>query len=166
MLLSKEIREQINKFAYTFLSGVFFYKTVSKTFGLQQTTMRAIIHKHWWTAASKKSCPTGISKKHTEHSQKEPYRHFKAQQSSIPSVKVRVYDSAKRKRLGKNVIYESVSKYTEALLTFSKKHLDDPKDLWEDILWTDETEVEVFGRRTSCYIWHKTNTFQKMKWHT
>ncbi|KAF7640539.1 hypothetical protein LDENG_00040270, partial [Lucifuga dentata] len=32
----------------------------------------------------------------------------------------------------------------------------------ENILWTDETKVDVFGRCASCYIWCKTNTaFQK-----
>ncbi len=29
---------------------------------------------------------------------------------------------------------------------------------WANILWTDETKVELFGRCVSRYIWHKTNT--------
>ncbi|KAF7650254.1 hypothetical protein LDENG_00128610, partial [Lucifuga dentata] len=34
----------------------------------------------------------------------------------------------------------------------------DPQDFWENILWTDETKVELFGS----YIWRKANTaFQK-----
>ena len=46
----------------------------------------------------------------------------------------------------------------KARLTFAKKHLDDPADFWENILWTDETRVERFGRRASHYIWSTINT--------
>ena len=40
----------------------------------------------------------------------------------------------------------------KAHLTFVKKHLDDPEDLQGNILWTDETRVELFGRCMSRYI--------------
>lgn len=143
MLLSKEIWEEINKFAYTLLSDFFFfYKTVSMTFGLKQTTMRAIIHKHWWTAVVNllkiaalleylKSILNTHKKNHIDILKHGcPLFHHIRSESMIQL----------RERLGKNIIFERVSKYTEALLIFSKKHLDDPQGVWEDILWTDETE--------------------------
>ncbi len=38
------------------------------------------------------------------------------------------------------------------------------QDFWANILWTDETKVELFGRCVSRYIRHKINTaFQKKK---
>ncbi len=40
----------------------------------------------------------------------------------------------------------------------SKIYLDYPQDFWANILWTDKTKVELFGRCVSCYIWRKTNT--------
>ncbi len=46
-------------------------------------------------------------------------------------------------------------KNTKARLTFAKKYLDYPQNIWANILWTDETKVELFGRCVSCYIWHK-----------
>ncbi|KAF7664638.1 hypothetical protein LDENG_00170880, partial [Lucifuga dentata] len=83
----------------------------------------------------------------------EPRTTSKALQTSLASVKVSVHDSTIRKRLGKNGIHGRVprrkplltKKNTKARLTFAKKHLDDPQDFWENILWTDETKVELFA---------------------
>ncbi len=49
-------------------------------------------------------------------------------------------------------------KRTKARLIFAKKYLDYPQDFWANILWTDETEVKLFGRCVSRYIRSKTNT--------
>ena len=34
-------------------------------------------------------------------------------------------------------------------LKFAKEHLDAPQRYWQNILWTDETKVELFGRNTT-----------------
>ncbi len=39
-----------------------------------------------------------------------------------------------------------------------QKYLDYPQDFWANILWTEETKVELFGRCVSHCIWRKTNT--------
>ncbi len=48
----------------------------------------------------------------------------------------------------------------KARLTFAKKYLDYPQDFCTKVsfLWTDETNVELFGKCVSRYIWRKTNT--------
>ena len=43
-------------------------------------------------------------------------------------------------------------------LTFAKKHLDDPQDFWRNILWTDESKIELFGRCAARYICRKNGT--------
>ena len=86
---------------------------------------------------------------------KEPRTTSKELQDSLPSVKVSVHDSTMRQRLGKNGIHGRVprrkplltKKNTMARLTFAKQHLDDPQDFWDNILWTDETKVELFGQQ-------------------
>ena len=48
-----------------------------------------------------------------------------------------------------------------AHLKFAKEHLDVPQRYWQNILWTDETKVELFERNTQHYPWRKaqhTNT--------
>ncbi len=96
----------------------------------------------------------------------KPRTTSKELQASLASIKVSVHDSTIRKRLGKNGIHGKVprqkplltKKNTKAHLIFAKKYLDYTQDLWANILWTDETKVELFGRCVSRYIWHKTNT--------
>ena len=38
-----------------------------------------------------------------------------------------------------------------ARLKFAKVHLDVPQRYWQNILWTDETTVELFGWNTQHY---------------
>ncbi len=99
---------------------------------------------------------------------KEPRTTSKELQASLASIKVSVHDSTIRKRLGKNGIHGRVQvqgkshcwpKRTQRPVShLPKKYLDYPQDFWANILWTDETKVELFGRCVSCYIWRKTNT--------
>lgn len=150
------------------------YKAISKALGLQQTMVRAIIHK-WRKLGTVVNLPrSGRPTKITPRAQrrliqeviKEPRTTSKELQASLASIKVSVHDSTIRKRLGKNSIHGRVprqkplltKKNTKARLTFAKKYLDYPQDFWANILWTDATKVELFGRCVSRYIWRKTNT--------
>ena len=42
-----------------------------------------------------------------------------------------------------------------ARLKFAEVHLDVPQRYWQNIMWTDETKVELFGRNTQHYVWRK-----------
>ncbi|KAK3561784.1 hypothetical protein QTP86_014207, partial [Hemibagrus guttatus] len=76
--------------------------------------------------------------------------------------KVSVHDSTIRKRLGKNGLHGRVprrkpllsKKNIKARLSFARKHLD-IQDFWENTLWTDETNMELFGRSASHHVWRK-----------
>ncbi len=95
---------------------------------------------------------------------KEPITMSKELQASLASIMVNDHDSTIRKRLGKKGIHGRLlrqkpllaKKRTKAHLTFAKKYLDYPQDFWANILWTDETKVELFVRCVSDNIWHKT----------
>ena len=45
-----------------------------------------------------------------------------------------------------------------AHLKFANVHMDVPQRYWQNILWTDETTVEMFGRNTQHYVWRKKST--------
>ncbi|XP_068178448.1 uncharacterized protein [Antennarius striatus] len=38
--------------------------------------------------------------------------------------------------------------HIQARLKFAREHLDDPEEDWENVLWSDETRIELFGRNT------------------
>ena len=93
---SKEIQEQMrNKVIDIYQSGKG-YKAISKALGLQQTMVRAIIHK--WRKF-------GGQRRLIQEVTKEPTTTSKELQASLASVKVSVHDSTIRKRLGKNGIH-------------------------------------------------------------
>ncbi|CAJ0946106.1 unnamed protein product, partial [Ranitomeya imitator] len=48
--------------------------------------------------------------------------------------------------------------HVQARLKFAREHLDDPEEFWENVLWSDETKLELFGRNTTCRVWRKKNT--------
>ena len=43
-------------------------------------------------------------------------------------------------------------------MEFVKKHLNDTAGMWINVLWSDETKIEVFGLNSKRYIWCKPIT--------
>ncbi len=174
---SKEIQEQMrNKIVDMYQSGKG-YKAISKALRLQRTTVRAIIHK-WRKLGTVVTLPrSGRPTKITPRVQrrliqeviKEPRTTSKELQASLASIMVSVHDSTIRKRLGKNSMHGRVprqkplltKKNTKVCLTFAKKYLDYPQDFWANILWTDATKVELFGRCVSRTSGVKPTAFHK-----
>lgn len=171
---SKEIQEEMRKKVIEIYQSGKGYKTISKAVGLQQTTVRAIIHK-WRKLGTVANLPRSgrptkitprVRRKLIQEVTKEPRKTSKELQASLASVKVSVHDSTIRKTLAKNGIHERVprrkpllsKKNIKARLTFAKKHLDDPEDCWRNILWTDESKIELFGTCAARYIWRKNGT--------
>ena len=40
--------------------------------------------------------------------------------------------------------------HVQAHLKFAKEHLDDPEEAWENVMWSDETKIELFGINSMC----------------
>ncbi|KAK3541623.1 hypothetical protein QTP86_033060 [Hemibagrus guttatus] len=163
------------------------YKAISKALGLPRTTVRAIIYK-WRKHGTVENLPrSGRPTKITPRAQqqliqevtKDPTTTSKELQASLASVKVSVHDSTIRNRLDKNGLHGRVPRRKplltknniKARLRFARKHLDDPRDFWENTLWTDETKIELFGSRTmiqntskSTSEWLKKNKMKNLEW--
>ena len=47
--------------------------------------------------------------------------------------------------------------HVQARLKFAKEHLDDPEEVWEKVMWSDETKIELFGINSTHRVWRKRN---------
>ncbi|KAK3516426.1 hypothetical protein QTP70_011958 [Hemibagrus guttatus] len=47
--------------------------------------------------------------------------------------------------------------HVRARLKFTREHLDDPEEDWENVIWSDETKIELFGKNSTCRVWRRKN---------
>ena len=71
--------------------------------------------------------------------------------------------SARKKPLFQN-------RHKQARLRFATAHGDKDHTFWRNVLWSDETKIELFGHNDQCYVWKKKgeafkpkNTIQTVK---
>lgn len=73
---------------------------------------------------------------------------------------ISVHESTVRKTLNKQRVFgrtprgkpQLTKKNIAAHLRFMKEYLDTPWWYWQNVLWTDETKIELFGNNTQHYI--------------
>uniref|UniRef100_A0A8C5PSH6 Transposase n=1 Tax=Leptobrachium leishanense TaxID=445787 RepID=A0A8C5PSH6_9ANUR len=54
-------------------------------------------------------------------------------------------------------------RHKKARLQFAKMYLSKPKSFWENVLWTDETKIELFGKAHHSTVYRKQNEAYKEK---
>uniref|UniRef100_A0A8C5LSX0 Transposase n=1 Tax=Leptobrachium leishanense TaxID=445787 RepID=A0A8C5LSX0_9ANUR len=87
-------------------------------------------------------------------------------QKSLAHANIFVDTSTIRKTLNKNGVHGRTprrktllsKKNIAARLKFAKEHLDVPQHYWQNILWADETKIELFGKNPQHYVWRKKGT--------
>ncbi len=47
--------------------------------------------------------------------------------------------------------------HVQARLKFAREHLDDPEEDWENVIWSDETKIELIGKNSTCRVWRRKN---------
>ncbi|KAG1926439.1 hypothetical protein F2P79_024896 [Pimephales promelas] len=47
--------------------------------------------------------------------------------------------------------------HVQARLKFARERMDDPEEDWENIMRSDETKIELFGKNSTRRVWTKTN---------
>ncbi len=47
--------------------------------------------------------------------------------------------------------------HVQARLKFARENLDDPEEDWENVIWSDETKIELFGKNSTCRVWRRKN---------
>lgn len=49
-------------------------------------------------------------------------------------------------------------RHVEARLMFATKHLDNPVNYWENVVWSDETKIDLFGNNTTRHVWRRNGS--------
>uniref|UniRef100_A0AAY5KMK4 Tc1-like transposase DDE domain-containing protein n=1 Tax=Esox lucius TaxID=8010 RepID=A0AAY5KMK4_ESOLU len=47
--------------------------------------------------------------------------------------------------------------HVPALLRFAREHLDGPEEDWENVIWSDETKKNLFGKNLTHCVWRRKN---------
>ncbi|KAK3551091.1 hypothetical protein QTP70_012177 [Hemibagrus guttatus] len=47
--------------------------------------------------------------------------------------------------------------HVRARLKSAREHLDDPEEDWENVIWSDETKIELFDKHSTCRVWRRKN---------
>ena len=101
----------------------------------------------------------------------DPHIMSKDLQASLALANVSVHASTIRKMLNKKGVHGRTArrkpllskKNTSARLKLANDHLEDPEGNCKNVLWTDESKVELFGLNEKRYVWWKPNTAFQQK---
>lgn len=155
------------------------YKKISKRFFLPRTTVMSIIHK-WKESGTTSVLPrsgrprkisTRAVKKIVRQVSIEPKLNLKDIQTDLKNAGTDVHLSTIRTTMNNNGLHGRVAvkkpylskKHQKSRLDFAKKYLEKPFDYWSNIIWSDETKIELFGHNQQRYIWRKKNTAHVVK---
>lgn len=147
------------------------YKSISKDLNVPVSTVHSVIKKFkaHGTVANLPRC--GRKRKIDERFQrkivrmvdKEPRLTSKQVQAALQSEGTTVSTRTIRRRLNENGLYGRIPRKTplltqrhkKARLEFAKTYLRKPKTFWKNVLWSDETKVELFGKGHQHRVYRK-----------
>uniref|UniRef100_A0AAY5K1L0 Transposase Tc1-like domain-containing protein n=1 Tax=Esox lucius TaxID=8010 RepID=A0AAY5K1L0_ESOLU len=142
------------------------YKIISKTLDMPWNTVKAIIIK-WRNYGTTETLPRtgGPSKidektrrKLVREASKRPTAILKELQEFLASTGCVLHVTTISRILHMIGLWGRVASLKKKNI---QAQLKSPKSTWENVLWSDETKVEVFGHNSKRYVWHKNNTAPK-----
>ena len=150
------------------------YKIISKCLDIPVSTVGSIIRKwklhHTTQALPRKGRPSKLSaqtrRRLVREATERPTITLKELQSSVAGSGVMVHQSTISRGLHNTGLYGRMARkkpllkkyHLKARLEFARKHESDPAAMWEKVLWSDETKIELFGQNSKRYVWRKPNT--------
>jgi transposase len=168
--LSKDIRDKIVDLHKAGMG----YKTISKQLGEKVTTVGAIIRK-WKTHKVTDNRPrSGAPHKISPRAVSLIVRKVRAKPSTTREELVNDLKAAgttvTKKTIGNTLRRNGLKScsarkvpllkkaHVQARLKFANDHLNDSIQDWENVLWSDETKIELFGINTTRRVWREKNS--------
>ena len=144
------------------------YKTISKQLEVPVTTVAHIIQKfktHGTVAnlpgrGRKRKIDDRLKRQIVRIVSKEPRTTSKEIKGELQGQGTSVSDRTIRRCLSQSGLHGRRPRRTpllkknhkKARLEFAKMHVDKPQSFWENVLWTDETKLELFGKAHQLYV--------------
>lgn len=155
------------------------YKTISKQLDVPVTTVANIIKKfkvHGTVAnlpghGRKRKIDPRVNRRIVRMVEKEPRITAKEIQAELQGEGTSVSDRTIRRFLSESGLHGRrprrtpllKEKHKKARLEFAKMHIDKPQSFWENVLWTDESKLELFGKSHQLYVHRRKNEAFKEK---
>ena len=151
------------------------YKTISKQLDVPVTTAAHIIQKfkvHGTVAylpgrGRKRKIDDILKRRIIRMVTKEPRTTSKEIRGELQGQGTSVSDRTIRHCLSQSGLNGRQPRRTpnhkKARLEFSKMHIDKPQSFWENVLWTDETKLELFGKSHQLYVHRRRDEASKEK---
>uniref|UniRef100_A0A674EJM0 Tc1-like transposase DDE domain-containing protein n=1 Tax=Salmo trutta TaxID=8032 RepID=A0A674EJM0_SALTR len=150
------------------------YKRISKALHIPWNTVKTVIIK-WRKYVTTETLPrTGrpskiyekTRRKLVREASKRPTATLKELQEYLASTSCMLHVTTISRILHMNGLWGRVArrkpfltmKNIQARLKFAKTNIKSAKSTWENVLWSDETKVELFGHNSKRYVWRKNNT--------
>uniref|UniRef100_A0A3Q2PJ87 Transposase Tc1-like domain-containing protein n=1 Tax=Fundulus heteroclitus TaxID=8078 RepID=A0A3Q2PJ87_FUNHE len=152
------------------------YKAISKDLGIPVSTVCQVFQA-WncqeppWKVGGREKLMTEVYDGWSKWWKKTPHQTSKDLKTHLDQSGVIVSASTIRRTLNKVGLYGRRPRKTPLLkkihkkerLNFAKENLDKPQAFRDNILWTDETKVELFGNSHKQYVYRRRNEAFKEK---
>ncbi len=147
------------------------YKSISRDINVPVSTVRNII-KRFTAHGTVANLPgRGRKSKNNEKLQwrivrmvdKEPRLTSKQSQADLQTQGTTVSARTIRRHLNEKGTPLLTQRHKKARLEFAKTYVTKPQSFWENVLWTDETKVELFGKGHHGTVYRKRNEAFKEK---
>lgn len=179
MVKTRELSEDIRSVIISKHKTSKGYKAISKDLGIPVSTVRNVIKKFAKHGTVKNLPGRGGKRKIDERSlrrlvrtvENTPRKTSKDLKADLEQSGVMVSTRTIRRTLNQAGLHGRRPRKTPLLkkrhkkgrLIFAKEYLDKPQSFWENVLWTDETKIELFGNGHQQFVYRRRYEAHKEK---
>ena len=171
---TKELSEDLRKKIVELHQAGVGYKTISKQLGVKENTVGAIVRR-WKRYKVTNNLPrSGAPRKISSRAVAMLVRKVKDKPRTTREELVNDLKAAgttvTKKTIGNTLRRHGLKScsarkvpllkkaHIQARLKFANDHLNDSSKAWENVLWSDETKIELFGINSTRRVWRKKNS--------
>lgn len=171
---SKELSEDLRKKVIEKHRDGQSYAAIASSLNVPKSTVASLVQKWKRHGTTVNLRRTGRPSKMTTKGKMKLLREARANpfvtledlKKSVQDAGTNVHKSTISRTLHKNGLYGRVAKkkpylkkqHLKARLQYATAHLKDTPVMWQSVIWSDETKIELFGLNTKKYVWRKPNT--------